>query len=77
MKAVAYCRVSTDKQKDEGTIQIQIEEIKNYCLDNKIQLVETFQDEGISGSNEIENRIGLSELFSFLEENEEITSAVI
>ncbi|MFA7418893.1 MAG: recombinase family protein [Melioribacteraceae bacterium] len=77
MKAVAYCRVSTDKQKDEGTVQIQIVEIDKYCLTNKIQLVETFKDEGVSGANEIENRMGLPDLFNFLELHKDIEAVII
>ena len=30
-KLVGYCRVSTDNQKEEGTIEIQEKELKRYA----------------------------------------------
>lgn len=77
MKAIGYARVSTDRQKNERTIELQTVEINNYCLVNKIHLVETFKDDGVSGANEIENRIGLPDLFNFLEHNKDIQIVII
>jgi len=74
MKAIGYCRVSTDNQKEEGTITLQREGIKDYCQRNKIELVRFFEDEGVSGG--LEDRPGLALMFDFLE-NEGGVEAVI
>lgn len=66
---VAYLRVSTENQKNEGTISLQKREIEDYCQQNRIIIGKYFADEGISGSKELHNRPGLAELFEFIEEN--------
>jgi site-specific DNA recombinase len=68
-KVVGYCRVSTENQKDEGTIEIQQRAIREYCKKEGFELGEIFSDEGISGSKELENRPALSDLFSRIEAN--------
>ncbi len=68
LKMVAYCRVSTENQKEEGTVELQIDAIKRFCEENGHELVSIFKDEGISGG--LEHRPALAELFGFLESNE-------
>jgi site-specific DNA recombinase len=65
MKLAGYCRVSTDNQKDDGTIQIQERALEEYCKKNNHELIAIYKDEGISG--DVENRRGLSSLITFLE----------
>lgn len=67
-KIIGYCRVSTDNQKDEGTIDLQRQALKEYADAKGYELVKVFEDEGVSGG--LENRAGLAELFDFLEEKE-------
>ena len=76
-KIIGYCRVSTDNQKDEGTIDIQRQALKEYAELKDYELVKTFDDEGVSGG--IEDRAGLAEMFSFLEdkENKEVEAVLI
>jgi site-specific DNA recombinase len=74
-KIIAYCRVSTDNQKEEGTIELQVEAIKDYCKSKDLELVEVFKDEGVSGG--LENRPALADLFSFLEATKDIEQVVI
>jgi site-specific DNA recombinase len=74
-KAVAYCRVSTNNQKIEGTIELQENAITEFCKSNNFTLVKSFNDNGISGG--LENRSALSELFSYLEQNKEIRTVII
>jgi site-specific DNA recombinase len=64
-RVVAYCRVSTDNQKEEGTIGLQTDAIKEFCNKKGYDLVATFKDEGVSGG--LEDRPALAELFNFLE----------
>jgi len=66
MKAVAYCRVSTDNQKDERNNPNPGWCHQKYCSLNDILLLEIFKDQAVSGSNDIENRVGLPALFTFL-----------
>lgn len=65
-KIIGYCRVSTENQKDEGTIDIQRHALKEYADANGYDLVKVFEDEGVSGG--LEDRAGLAELFNFLED---------
>lgn len=50
MKAAAYARYSTDKQ-TENSIEYQLQEIRKYCEANGVELVATYTDEGLSGTN--------------------------
>ncbi|GAI42955.1 unnamed protein product, partial [marine sediment metagenome] len=77
IKVVGYARVSTDSQKEEGTIEIQVKALNLYIKERKLELVKIFKDEGISGSSELENRPGLAELFNFIETNKDIKGVLI
>ncbi|MBA7500805.1 hypothetical protein ES704_03566 [subsurface metagenome] len=76
-RLVGYCRVSTDNQKEEGTIEIQEKALKRYTEKNNFELIKIFKDEGVSGSKELENRPGLVELFNFVEANKGIEGVLI
>ena len=41
-KLVGYCRVSTENQKEEGTIEIQEKELKKYADRNGHELLKIF-----------------------------------
>ncbi|MBA7498484.1 hypothetical protein ES704_01221 [subsurface metagenome] len=77
LKLVGYARVSTDSQKEEGTIEIQVKALKEYVDKSDYELVKVFKDEAISGSSELENRPGLAELFNYLEDNKDIKGVLI
>lgn len=76
-KIIGYCRVSTDNQKEEGTIDLQRQALKEYADAKGYELVKVFEDEGVSGG--LEDRVGLAELFNFLEdkENKEVEAVLI
>jgi len=76
-KLVGYCRVSTDSQKEEGTIELQGKSLVKYANKNSCELVKIFKDNGISGGSDLENRPGLVELFSYIETNKEIEGVLI
>ena len=49
MKAVAYCRVSTEEQVVDGfSLDTQKKEIEEYCKNNDIQLLQVYIDAGVS-----------------------------
>lgn len=62
---IGYCRVSTDNQKEEGTIKLQEQAIREYAQAKGYDLVGIFMDEGVSGG--LEHRPALSNLFDYLE----------
>lgn len=51
-RAVAYCRVSTDRQagEDKFGIEAQKQSIEEYCAKNDIEVVDWYIDEGVSGA---------------------------
>ena len=60
MKLVGYLRVSTDKQVEKGMgLVVQEKAIRKWAKDNGHRLAKIYRDEGISGSNGINTRIGL------------------
>jgi site-specific DNA recombinase len=70
-----YCRVSTENQKEEGTIAIQRAALEEFAHEKGYKLVQVFCDDGVSGG--LEHRPGLSALFDFLEQHPEVTSVLI
>lgn len=76
-KLIGYCRVSTDNQKKEGTIELQRQALKEYAKAKGYELVRIFEDEGVSGG--LKDRTGLAELFNFLEDkkNEDVEAVLI
>lgn len=72
---IGYCRVSTDNQRDEGTIEIQEMALKEYVYPNNYELVKIFKDEGISGG--LEHRPALAELFNYVEDHGNIHGVLI
>ena len=67
-QVIGYCRVSTDNQKDEGTIDLQRQALRAYADLKGFELVKIFEDEGISGG--LEDRPALAEMFNYLEDKE-------
>jgi site-specific DNA recombinase len=74
-RLVGYCRVSTDNQKEEGTIEIQRDALKEYAQAKGFELCAVFSDEGVSGG--LEDRPGLSGLFDFLEAAPDVAGVLI
>lgn len=62
MKVVAYLRVSTERQVRDGYgLDAQRSEIKRWAKEHGHRVVAWFADEGVSGANGIESRVGLYE----------------
>jgi len=74
LKAVGYCRVSTDNQKDEGTIGLQVDAVKEFAKAD-YDLIDTFTDEGVSGG--LEDRPALAKLLDYIENPDNEIKAVI
>lgn len=55
MRIAAYCRVSTDKEDQLNSIEMQKKFFSDYAEKNSYQLVSIYADEGISGTK-IKNR---------------------
>jgi DNA invertase Pin-like site-specific DNA recombinase len=67
MNVVGYLRVSTDRQAEEGLgLEVQEAAIREWAEANGHHVVKVFRDEGISGSNGIETRVGLAEALELL-----------
>lgn len=68
-QAVAYLRVSGLGQIDGDGFDRQRESIAKYALRQGLTVVQEFRDEGVSGTNELADRVGLSALVDRLESN--------
>jgi DNA invertase Pin-like site-specific DNA recombinase len=68
-KAFAYIRVSGKGQLEGDGFPRQIAAIKKYGVANGIRIVRTFREEGVSGTQELENRPALQELMLALHSN--------
>ena len=60
MKIVAYTRVSTDKQAEQGLgLEVQRDAIKAWAKRERHRIALWTSDEGVSGSNGLDSRVGL------------------
>jgi site-specific DNA recombinase len=75
MRLVGYCRVSTDNQREEGTIVLQERALEEFCRQHGHELIAVYRDEGVSGDQA--NRDGLSKLFDFLENSLNVDGVLI
>jgi DNA invertase Pin-like site-specific DNA recombinase len=67
VRVVGYVRVSTDRQVEEGLgLEIQEQAIRSWAGDKGHTLVALMRDEGQSGSNGIDTRIGLADALETL-----------
>lgn len=67
MNVVGYLRVSTDRQAEEGLgLEVQEAAIQEWAARNEHRVLKVCRDEGISGSNGLETRVGLAEALELL-----------
>ena len=60
MRVACYARVSTDRQAEEGLgLDVQDHAIRRWARDNDHRIAMTTRDEGASGSNGVDVRLGL------------------
>lgn len=56
----AYLRVSTSGQAERDTIATQREVVRDWCVENGVTLSGVFTDDGISGAEGLDRRVGLA-----------------
>jgi len=69
-RALGYLRVSTTEQLSGFGLDIQEKAIRDYSKANGLRLVEILRDEGQSGSNGLEDRVGLANALGRLKAGE-------
>jgi site-specific DNA recombinase len=70
MKILGYIRVSTKLQSEKGnSLKLQKSKIKDYCKLNDFELIEIYEDKGISGMS-IDKRDGYKEMVNYLTNND-------
>lgn len=74
-KVIAYCRTSTESQKEKETIELQVQSLIKYADKNDLEICEWFKDDGVSGG--LESRPELIGLMDYLKANREIESVLI
>lgn len=68
--ALGYARVSTAEQASGFGLDTQDEAIQRFARSNNLRLVEVLREEGVSGSNGLEDRPALSQAFARCESGE-------
>ena len=64
MRVAAYLRVSTDRQAEEGLgLEVQEQAIRSWAKERGHRVVAWCRDEGVSGGNGLEGRVGLLDVF--------------
>ena len=67
MKLIAYLRVSTDKQAEEGYgLDVQEADVRRWAKDNGHKIIAVLSDEGVSGSNGLDTREALPDALAAL-----------
>jgi DNA invertase Pin-like site-specific DNA recombinase len=75
--ALGYVRVSSQEQVANGYgLAVQERAVRQYCKFAGLRLLAVYRDEGISGSNGLDSRTGLSEALVRLERGEATTLVV-
>lgn len=69
-RVIGYVRVSTQEQVEGFGLTIQRDGIRAYCKERGLRLVDIAADEGISGSNGLDTRPGLTEALLRVEDHE-------
>jgi DNA invertase Pin-like site-specific DNA recombinase len=69
-KAVGYLRVSTTEQVEGFGLAVQEEGVRDYCRAHGLRLVGMESDEGVSGANGLDTRLGLARALAALESGE-------
>jgi DNA invertase Pin-like site-specific DNA recombinase len=75
-QVVGYVRVSTQEQVGGFGLDVQRSAIERYCAEHGLKLVRIAEDAGISGSNGLDTRQGLSEALVMIE-NHQVSTLVV
>ena len=68
-KVIGYVRVSSEMQKRKNnSIPLQKKKIKEYCSLNDFDLIDVYEDDGVSGMS-IDKRNGFKSMVEFMKEN--------
>ena len=69
MKIIAYVRVSTTQQAEEGLgLEVQEQAIRSWARAHHHKIMAVIADEGISGAKELDDRPGLAEALAMVRE---------
>ncbi len=71
----AYCRTSTENQKSEQTIELQVASISQFAKDHGIVITSWFKDDGVSGG--LAERAELIHLMDYLENESDVQGVII
>jgi DNA invertase Pin-like site-specific DNA recombinase len=66
-RAIGYVRVSTAEQVEGFGLEVQEQAVRVYCRGHDLKLIEVARDEGQSGSNGLDDRVGLAGALALLE----------
>ena len=62
LRVAAYCRVSTQEEKQAGSFELQVQHFKRVIMESpQYEFVEIYKDEGVSGT-QVHGRIGFQKM---------------
>ena len=70
LRVIGYTRVSTAEQVEGNGLDVQANAIREYCKTQGLRLVTILTDQGQSGSNGLDTRLGLAEGLARIERGE-------
>lgn len=71
MNLIAYLRVSTDQQAEHGLgLEVQEQAIRQWAKRERHKITRWTRDEGVSGSNGLDNRVGLLDALAGLQDQQ-------
>ena len=76
-KAYSYLRVSGAGQLEGDGFDRQTDTITKYAASAGLTIVQTFREEGVSGTKELDDRPALAELLAALEQSDDIRIVII
>jgi site-specific DNA recombinase len=75
VKAVIYCRVSTKEQVENLSLETQEKACRRYCLQQSIEIVRVFIEEGKSAKTE--HRTEFNKMLEYCRKNKRTISHVV
>ncbi len=72
MPIYSYTRLSTDEEKQSNSFEIQRQSINSFIKDNKLEPIERYFEDKVSGGADLNKKHGLMELLNTVKKNDKV-----